>query len=150
MRVLRQLTAATCVLICFLFCAVGPACGDRLYFSRFYLDLPEGWKVFEQGPTVAVTADDGSSSMTITIETQVNVPLKQWAQNVSRQLNGNLPEWNGASYTISFVNSNGIIGVAVIQNMLDRGNMPNGDYLLIIVTGENPGLWDILDSLEEI
>ena len=143
MRIFRALATGACALFVIFFLAVGPAFSARQYFSHISLDVPEGWKAFEQGQTVAVTADDGSSSVTITIDAHDNVALKQRATNASRQLGGALPVWDGESYVFTFVNPNGLVGAVVI------GDREDGNYLLVVVIGDNPGIHYISQTIED-
>ena len=117
-------------------------------FKRFSLDVPEGWICTEypDADTVALIANDKTSSMSITITPTGGAGLREIAGAYMKELKATDSELNSdGSYIFQFNNGNGL------SHGILRG-FDNGDYyMLVVLTGINNDddpFSKILSSLE--
>ena len=120
----------------------GAAFGDIREFRYYYIDVPEGWSVSEEGAVVTFSAPDKSCSLAVTADDPRGKSIEELARSFALELNGSVPEKDDDGvYTFEFNNG-------VSQAVID------GDeelYLLIIGTGIEHNaevLGQILESLE--
>ena len=112
-------------------------------FPKFNINVPDDWKASEQGPTVILVANDNSASISITVAATEGMSLKDLAAAFSKELKGSTPQHDSENdiYYFTFkkgaVESNAVISVDGTQ------------YCLLVITGDNPKIEDIIGSLEE-
>ena len=110
-------------------------------FGKFTLDIPAGWTANQDGTTVAVTKNDNSAAMSITLDSADGASLEELAAAFVKELNASEAKPTGdGDYTFSFKNQNG-----VDSNCLLSGG--NGMFILIVMTGDDvAGMTAIRDT----
>lgn len=111
-------------------------------FKDFTVDVPDDWTAAQDGTTVAVTANDKSAAISITVDTTDGASMKDLAAAFVEKLKGSGLEEEDGVYTFTFTNENGVDSKAIL-------NGEEGKFCLIVITGENPKMSDILDSVKE-
>lgn len=111
-------------------------------FKDFTVDVPDDWTAAQDGTTVAVTANDKSAAISITVDTTDGASMKDLAAAFVEKLKGSGLEEEDGVFTFTFTNENGVDSKAIL-------NGEEGKFCLIVITGENPKMSDILDSVKE-
>jgi hypothetical protein len=111
-------------------------------FPKFKINVPDGWAASEQGPTVVLVANDKSASITITVAATEGMSLKDLAAAFTKELNGSTPQHDSENNAYQFTFKKG----AVESNAILSGE--GKDYCLLVITGDNPKIQDIIESLE--
>lgn len=111
-------------------------------FSKFSIDVPSGWEASQDGPSVALVAKDKSASISITIAPTGGTSAKELAAAFAKELKGSEPKYNKDDDTYEFTFNQGVQSNAMFT-------VEGEEYMLIVVTGENPQVADILGSMEE-
>jgi hypothetical protein len=113
-------------------------------FPKFKVNVPAGWETSQEGPTVGLVAKDQSASISITVDDMQGKALKDLAAAMSQELKGSAPQANPeGGYEFTF--KQGEVESSVFISADDNGKQ----YYMIVVTGENPQIAEILNSLEE-
>lgn len=139
---LKKSIGALAVLAVLAFSAV--AFAEVKDFGDFTVDVPDDWAAAQNGTTVAITANDKSAAISVTVESTGGTPLKDLAAAFSQQLKGSEPALDDDVYRFTFTNPNGVESNAFLTE-----NEDGKKYCLIVVTGENPALGGILDSITD-
>ena len=110
-------------------------------FGKFTLDIPEGWTANQDGSTVAVTKNDNTAAMSMTLDSAGGASLEELAAAFAKELNASDPKPTGdGDYTFMFKNQNG-----VDSNCLISGG--EGMYILVVMTGDDvAGMTAIRDT----
>lgn len=110
-------------------------------FGRFTLDIPEGWTATQDGSTVAVTKNDNTAAISMTLDSTDGASLEDLAKAFAKELNATAPAATGdGDYTFTFKNQSG-----VDSNCLLSGG--DGMYILIVMTGDDvAGMTAIRDT----
>ena len=111
-------------------------------FKDFTVDVPDDWTAAQDGTTVAVTANDKYAAISITVDTTDGASMKDLAAAFVEKLKGSGLEEEDGVFTFTFTNENGVDSKAIL-------NGEEGKFCLIVITGENPKMSDILDSIKE-
>ena len=111
-------------------------------FKDFTVDVLDDWTAAQDGTTVAVTANDKSAAISITVDTTNEASMKDLAAAFVEKLKGSGLEEEDGVFTFTFTNENGVDSKAIL-------NGEEGKFCLIVITGENPKMSDILDSVKE-
>ena len=131
------LTLAMILLLC------GTAFGAMQEFPKFKIDVPGDWTASQEGPTVILVANDKSASISITVGPMEGATLEQLAQAFSKELKGSAPKAGNDGFEFTF-------GPAGQQSQAFIADNPDTkEYVLIAVTGENPKVGEILNSLQD-
>ena len=112
-------------------------------FPKFKIDVPDDWSTSQSGPTIILLANDRSASISITIAPTEGVPLEQLAKAFSQELKGSAPAAGSGGFEFSFK-----AGEAESQALILE-NPDSKEYVLIAVTGQNPKIPDIINSLQD-
>ena len=111
-------------------------------FKDFTVDVPDDWTAAQDGTTVSITANDNSAAISITVDAAEGMSMKDLAAAFAEKLKGSGLEEEDDMFTFTFTNENGVDSKAIL-------NGEEGKYCLIVITGENPKMSDILDSVKE-
>ncbi|MDL2290814.1 hypothetical protein LJC09_01745 [Desulfovibrio sp. OttesenSCG-928-F20] len=84
------------LLLLFFVCPIGDAWGRTLLFQNFSIDLPSGWRVVQEGNTVAFVALDKSATLQVTVENLSAMPkadmsAKELAEAYADEFKGSAP-----------------------------------------------------------
>ena len=130
-------TLAMILLLC------GTAFGAMQDFPKFKIDVPSDWTASQDGPTVILVANDKSASISITVAPTGGASLEDLAKAFSKELNGSAPKASNDGFEFTF-NAGAVPSQAFIA---DDPNTK--EYVLVAVTGENPKVGEILNSMQE-
>ena len=111
-------------------------------FKDFTVDVPDDWTAAQNGTTVSVTANNKSAAISITVDATDGMSLKDLAAAFAEKLKGSDLKEEDDVYSFTFTNANEVDSKAIL-------NGEEGKYCLIVLTGENPKMSDILDSVKE-
>ena len=131
------LTLAMILLLC------GTAFGAVQDFPKFKIDVPSDWTASQEGPTVILLANDKSASISITVGPMGGASLEDMAKAFSKELKGSAPTATDGGFEFTF-NAGAVSSQAFIAD-----NPDTKEYVLVAVTGENPKVADILNSLQD-
>lgn len=131
------LTLAMILLLC------GTAFGAVQDFPKFKIDVPSDWTASQQGPTVILLANDKSASISITVAPMEGVSLEDLAKAFSKEFNGSAPTATDGGFGFTFTAG------AVPSHAFIADNPDTKEYVLVAVTGENPKVEEILNSLQD-
>ncbi len=131
-------TLAMILLLC------GTAFGAVRDFPKFKMDVPSDWTASQQGPTVILVANDKSASISITVGPMEGASLEDLAKAFSKELKGSAPTASNGGFEFTFGGGDKASSQAFIAD-----NPDTKEYVLVAVTGENPKVGDILNSLQD-
>ena len=113
-------------------------------FTKFKVNVPNGWSSSQDGDTVILIADDKSASVSITVASTNGMSLKDLADAFVKQLKGgNLQKVDDDGYTFTFKAGDGPIESTAIITSDDK------EYFLFVTTGEHAQFEDIMNSIED-
>ena len=111
-------------------------------FKDFTLDVPDDWTATQDGATVAVVANDKSAALSITMDKREGMEAKDLAAAFAQKLKGSEPVLEDDVYTFTFKNDAGVESKAILNTEDDK-------YLMLVITGQNPKLEALIDSIQE-
>ena len=111
-------------------------------FKDFTVDVPDDWTATQDGTTVAVVANDKSAALSITMEDREGKEPKVLAAGFAQALKGSEPVLEDNVYTFTFKNEAGVESKAILSTEDDK-------YLMLVITGQNPKLEALIDSIQE-
>ncbi|MDR1921546.1 MAG: hypothetical protein LBS31_07380 [Candidatus Adiutrix sp.] len=120
-----------------------PAWAAPREFSRFKVDVPDGWTAAEAGNTVNMTANDGSSFVSISLDSLQGKMMEEAAKACAGRLNGSPPRFDSYvdGYIFTFKNEKGLDATAVVIG-------GDNEYFLVTMAGAKQARLDgILSSL---
>lgn len=118
-------------------------------FKYFYIDIPEGWNVKEDGSTVNIFADDNSGSLMLRADSLNGESLDKLAANFANELGASIMKIDSDDdYTFEFDDEK--------RYAILAGDASEDFYMLIAASGldktgqieSDDVLLNILDSLE--
>jgi hypothetical protein len=112
-------------------------------FSKFKINVPDGWGASEEGPTVILTANDNSAAISLTVAATEGMALKDLAAAFSKELNGSAPQYDSENDNYQFTFKKGEVESNAMITVDGK------EYCLVAITGDNPKVQEILGSLEE-
>ena len=112
-------------------------------FKDFTVDVPTGWTAVDQDGTVAITADDKSAAITISWGPNDGKSVEEMAAAYSKELNGSAPVADSGGFVFTFTAA----GAEVESKAFVAGE--EDKHALIVMTGENPQMGEILGSLQD-
>ena len=112
-------------------------------FPKFKIDVPSDWTASQQGPTVILVANDKSASISITVGPMEGASIEDLAKAFSKELKGSAPTATDGGFEFTFTSG------AVPSQAFIADNPDTKEYVLVAVTGENPKVGDILNSLQD-
>lgn len=118
------------------------AFGATIEYSRFSIEVPDGWRVSQDGNTVTILANDKSAALTVTVEDNDGTAIKDLAYAYAQQLNATEPEEDDDVYMFSFQNPSGVGCNAVICG-------DDSEYIMLVMIGDHPQMEGMIDSIEE-
>ncbi|MDR2488178.1 MAG: hypothetical protein LBD42_01550 [Desulfovibrio sp.] len=137
-------TKFTATLTLLAFCLTASlAFAGVMSFPKFKVNVPDGWEASQEGPTVILAANDKSASISITIAETEGMAIKDLAMGFSQALSGSEPQADTESGGYQFTFKKGAVESDALLTVEGK------NYLLLVVTGENPQIQNILGSLEE-
>ena len=104
-------------------------------FKDFTVDVPDDWTATQNGTTVGIVANDNSAAVSITVD-------KDLAAAFAQKLKGSEPVLEDDVYTFTFKNDSGVESKAILNTEDDK-------YLMLVITGQNPKLEALIDSIQE-
>ena len=110
-------------------------------FKDFTVDVPEGWTATQDGTTVAVVANDKSASVSITVDKREGKEPKDLAAAFAQALKGSEPVLEDDVYHFDFKNESGVESRGILSADDER-------YFLLVITGQNPELEALIDSIQ--
>ena len=118
-------------------------------FKYFYIDIPEGWNVKEDGSTVNIFADDNSGSLMLRADALNGESLDKLAANFANELGANIVKVDSDDDYIFEFNDD-------MKQAVLTGGESEDFYMLIAASGldktgqieSDDVLLNILDSLE--
>lgn len=131
--------AATLVLFLLL---CGTAFAAVQDFPKFKIDVPADWTSSQNGPTVILIANDRSASISITVAPTEGATLDVLAKAFAKEFKGSDPVASNGGYEFSFK------GTAE-SHALILENPDTKEYVLVVITGENPKVPEILNTLQD-
>lgn len=111
-------------------------------FKDFTVDVPDDWTATQDGTTVAVVANDKSAALSITMDKREGMEAKDLAAAFAQKLKGSEPVLEDDVYTFTFKNDSGVESKAILNTEDDK-------YLMLVITGQNPKLEALIDSIQE-
>ncbi len=112
-------------------------------FTRFSVDVPQGWEASEDGNVVALLAPGHAAAVSIAVDSAQDMSAADLAKAMSTQLKGSAPvQGDDGGYGFTFKNPAGVES----QSML---YVEKNEYILVTITGDHPDIANILDSIEE-
>lgn len=114
-------------------------------FTKFTIDVPADWTSSQEGPTVILVANDKSASISITVDATEGASVKDLAAAFSKELGGSepKPESESGGYEFTFTK-----GAAESQALIVVDDETK-EYALFVITGDNPKIEEIINSLED-
>ncbi len=110
-------------------------------FKDFTVDVPDDWTATQDGTTVAVVANDKSAALSITMDKREGMEAKDLAAAFAQKLKGSEPVLEDDVYTFTFKNDSGVESKAILNTEDDK-------YLMLVITGQNPKLEALIDSIQ--
>jgi len=115
--------------------------------GSFTVEVPNGWSVVEEEEdSILLGSDDDSALVFIIVGDSEGQSLKQAAQDLAREFEGERPatDDDGETYTFAF-SSDGV------EYMAFMGELDDSRHVLILVGGDadNQGVGQILDSITD-
>ena len=111
-------------------------------FKDFTVDVPDDWTATQDGTTVGIVANDKSAAVSITVDKREGMEAKDLAAAFSQKLKGSEPVLEDDVYTFTFKNDSGVESKAILNTEDDK-------YLMLVITGQNPKLEALIDSIQE-
>ena len=110
-------------------------------FNDFTVDVPDDWTATQDGTTVGIVANDKSAAVSITVDKREGMEAKDLAAAFSQKLKGSEPVLEDDVYSFTFKNDSGVESKAILSTEGDK-------YLLLVITGQNPKLEALIDSIQ--
>ena len=111
-------------------------------FKDFTVDVPDDWTATQNGTTVGIVANDNSAAVSITMDKRDGMEAKDLAAAFAEKLKGSEPVLEDDVYHFDFKNEAGVESRAIL-------NTEGDNYLLLVITGQNPKLEALIDSIQE-
>ncbi len=127
------------VLVVLVFSAVAFAAVQD--FKDFTVDVPDDWTATQNGTTVGIVANDNSAAVSITMDKRDGMEAKDLAAAFAEKLKGSEPVLEDDVYHFDFKNEAGVESRAIL-------NTEGDNYLLLVITGQNPKLEALIDSIQ--
>ena len=109
-------------------------------FKDFTVDVPDDWTATQNGTTVGIVANDNSAAVSITVDKRDGMEAKDLAAAFAEKLKGSEPVLEDDVYHFDFKNEAGVESRAIL-------NTEGDNYLLLVITGQNPKLEALIDSI---
>ncbi len=110
-------------------------------FKDFTVDVPDDWTATQNGTTVGIVANDNSAAVSITMDKRDGMEAKDLAAAFAEKLKGSEPVLEDDVYHFDFKNEAGVESRAIL-------NTEGDNYLLLVITGQNPKLEALIDSIQ--
>ena len=110
-------------------------------FKDFTVDVPDDWTATQNGTTVGIVANDNSAAVSITMDKRDGMEAKDLAAAFAEKLKGSEPVLEDDVYHFDFKNEAGVESRAILSTEDDK-------YLLLVITGQNPKLEALIDSIQ--
>ncbi|MFC2594771.1 MAG: hypothetical protein ACFNW0_06855 [Fretibacterium sp.] len=110
-------------------------------FKDFTVDVPDDWTATQNGTTVGIVANDNSAAVSITVDKRDGMEAKDLAAAFAEKLKGSEPVLEDDVYHFDFKNEAGVESRAIL-------NTEGDNYLLLVITGQNPKLEALIDSIQ--
>ena len=110
-------------------------------FKDFTVDVPDDWTATQDGTTVVVVANDKSAALSITMDKRDGMEAKDLAAAFAEKLKGSEPVLEDDVYHFDFKNEAGVESRAILSTEGDK-------YLMLVITGQNPKLEALIDSIQ--
>ena len=110
-------------------------------FKDFTVDVPDDWTATQNGTTVGIVANDNSAAVSVTVDKRDGMEAKDLAAAFAQKLKGSEPVLEDDVYTFTFKNDSGVESRAILNTEDDK-------YLLLVITGQNPKLEALIDSIQ--
>lgn len=120
--------------------AAGGAWAAPRAFSKYTLDIPEGWTAHEDGNVVAIYGPYNVAAISIVMDTADGMTALSIAEAMSGQLRGSRPRPTPDGYVFTFKNQNGV-------DSLSRISVAGDAFVMVTVTGDHPQAAGILNSI---
>ncbi|MEF3697296.1 hypothetical protein [Desulfolutivibrio sp.] len=109
-------------------------------FSKYALDIPEGWTFHEDGNVVAIFGPHNVAAISIVMDTADGMTARSIAEAMSGPLQGTTPRPTHDGYVFTFQNDQGV-------DSFSRISVANGIFVMVTVTGDHPQVAGILGSI---
>ena len=110
-------------------------------FKDFTVDVPDDWTATQNGTTVGIVANDNSAAVSVTVDKRDGMEAKDLAAAFAEKLKGSEPVLEDDVYHFDFKNEAGVESRAILNTEDDK-------YLLLVITGQNPKLEALIDSIQ--
>ena len=110
-------------------------------FKDFTVDVPDDWTATQNGTTVGIVANDNSAAVSITMDKRDGMEAKDLAAAFAEKLKGSEPVLEDDVYHFDFKNEAGVESRAILNTEGDK-------YLMLVITGQNPKLEALIDSIQ--
>ena len=110
-------------------------------FKDFTVDVPDDWTATQNGTTVGIVANDNSAAVSITVDKRDGMEAKDLAAAFAEKVKGSEPVLEDDVYHFDFKNEAGVESRAIL-------NTEGDNYLLLVITGQNPKLEALIDSIQ--
>ena len=110
-------------------------------FKDFTVDVPDDWTATQNGTTVGIVANDNSAAVSITVDKRDGMEAKDLAAAFAEKLKGSEPVLEDDVYHFDFKNEAGVESRAILSTEGDK-------YLMLVITGQNPKLEALIDSIQ--
>jgi hypothetical protein len=111
-------------------------------YGPITVDVPKGWTVEETEEMLTFTAPDDSAAFSIIVSDEAKgANAKEFAEKMSKELNGDKPQKEDGGYSFDFKDDKGNDCSALVMDM------ENDHYMIWLIRGEHPELLDLVNSL---
>ena len=110
-------------------------------FKDFTVDVPDDWTATQNGTTVGIVANDNSAAVSITVDKRDGMEAKDLAAAFAEKLKGSEPVLEDDVYHFDFKNEAGVESRAILSAEDDK-------YMMLVITGQNPKLEALIDSIQ--
>jgi hypothetical protein len=126
----------------FLFVMVASASGSTVTFPKFTVDVPEGWTYSQDGTVVALLAPGHTAAISIVRDKTQGMTGKDLATAMSRQLKGTKPIPADDGFRFTFKNKHGVESKSFLA-------INGEEYIMFTITGQDPHISQILNSIKD-
>jgi len=109
-------------------------------FSRWTVDVPEGWKAEEKDKMIALFAPGHAASLSIVWDDSEDIPAKDLSAAMSQKLKGTTPKPDDGGYSFIFKNKADVESMSILY-------VVEKEYYMLTVTGKHPQLGGIVKSV---
>jgi hypothetical protein len=109
-------------------------------YSRWTIDIPEGWKAEEEGKMISLLAPGNTAAVSIVWDDSEGFTAKDLSAAMSQKLKGTTPKPDDGGYSFTFTNKADVESMSILY-------VVEQEYYMLTITGKHPQLGGILKSV---